>query len=350
MVLGVTLAPKQVIVKEFPTPVPGAGEVRVRVEASAICRTDLTLYHGASAFNTDNLVIVGHEPAGVVDQVGPGVTNVNEGDRVAIYLAVGCGHCTYCRAGFLMHCKRWECIGFHRHGGDAEYIVVPAANCLPIPKELDFVAAAVSLDVVGTLFNAQKRLDVSGRDTVAIFGMGPMGLGGVMVAKAFGARVIAVDVMPARLELAKAVGADAVIDAGQGDAPEQIWEMTGRGAAVTIDCSGNPRGQNDSLRSAAVFGRVAWIGASTQTTINPREMFTRKQLTLIGSWYFNIADYPEITDLIVRNRMPLERLVTHRFSLEEAEEAFTLFDQRQTGKVVFLPWQKASASEPAHGQ
>lgn len=338
--IGITLAPNQIILKEFPIPIPEAGEVRVRVEASAICRTDLTLYHGASAFDDNKEVIAGHEPAGIVDQVGSGVRHVKEGDRVAIYLAVGCGKCEYCKSGYIMHCKSMECIGFHRHGGDAEYIVVPEINCLPIPDELSFEEATISLDVIGTLFNAQKRLNVSGQDTVVIFGMGPMGLGGVMVAKAFGARVVAVDIIKNRLELALKVGADEVINGLEQDPARTVWDLTGRGASVTIDCTGNPEAQKASLEAAGIFGRVAWIGGSAETTINPRKLFTRKQLKLIGSWYFNIADYHKITELILQKEMPLESVITHRFPLEEAEKAFTLFDQRKTGKVIFLPQKK----------
>ncbi len=342
--LGVTLAPNQIILKEFPTPIPEAGEVRIRVEASAICRTDLTLYHDVSAFGNNEEVIVGHEPAGIVDQVGSGARHIKEGDRVAIYLAVGCGECEYCMSGYIMHCKSMECIGFHRHGGDAEYIVVPEINCLPIPNELSFEEATISLDVIGTLFNAQKRLAVSGQDTVAIFGMGPMGLGGVMVAKAFGARVIAIDIIKDRLELASKVGADEVINGLEQNTSQTVWDLTRRGASVTIDCTGNPKAQKASLEAAGIFGRIAWVGGSTETTINPRAMLTRKQLKLIGSWYFNIADYPRITELILQNKMPLESVVTHRFPLEEAEKAFTLFDRRKTGKVIFLPHKRGNIS------
>ncbi len=340
--LGVTLAPNKITLKEFPTPIPEYGEVSVQVEASAICRTDLTLYHGASAFSNNKEVIVGHEPAGIVDQVGPGVHHIKEGDRVAIYLAVGCGVCEYCKSGYIMHCKNMECIGFHRHGGDAEYIVVPEINCLQIPDELSFEEATISLDVIGTLFNAQKTMGVSSQDTVVIFGMGPMGLGGVMVAKAFGAKVIAVDIIKDRLELALKVGADEVINGLEQNPAKTVWELTGRGASVAIDCTGNSKAQRASLKAAGIFGRIAWIGGSDETTINPRELFTRKQLKLIGSWYFNIADYQRITELILQNEMPLESIVTHRFPLEEAEKAFTLFDQRKTGKVIFLPHKKGN--------
>lgn len=336
--LGVSLAYQQVIIKEFPTPQPGPGEVRVKVMASGICRADLSLYHGKSVFNKPpGDIIVGHEPAGVVDRIGPGVSGVKEGDRVGIYLAVGCGHCHHCRSGYRMHCRQFQCIGFDLHGGDAEYIVVPEANCLRIPDEMSFVEASVSLDVVGTLYHAEKRLAISGQDDVAVFGIGPMGGGGIMVAKALGARVIAIDVLDSRLELARELGADITINSAKEDTAAVLDERIGGRPSVAIDCSGNPKAQLAALQVVDIHGRVAWVGASTETTINPREYMTRKQLSLIGSWYFNIAEYGEILHLIMGHKMPLSRLVTHYYKLEEAQEAFTLFNEHKTGKVIFTP-------------
>lgn len=152
---------KKVEVREFPIPKPKDGEVLVKIKASAICRSDMSLYYGNPVVGGEiaksGSIIPGHEPAGEIVEVGKGVTNVKPGDRVAIYLAVSCGECLYCKSGYKMMCKQFKCIGFDLHGGDAEYMVVPAENCMKIPDEMSYITAAVSTDAIGTLYHAQKE-------------------------------------------------------------------------------------------------------------------------------------------------------------------------------------------------
>jgi threonine dehydrogenase-like Zn-dependent dehydrogenase len=215
---------KKVEIRELEKPTPGMGEVLIQMKASAICRSDMSLYYGTSVFEgtKTGLNIPGHEPAGEIVEVGEGVTNFKPGDRVAVYLALGCGEC--------------------------EYIAVPAENCMRIPDDMSYVTAAVSTDAVGTLFHAQKRLGISGRDVLVIFGMGPMGGAGVMIAKGLGATVIAVDMLESRLEMAKELGADYTLNGKEVNVQEEIARITkGRGADAAIDCSGNPYGENDAL-------------------------------------------------------------------------------------------------------
>lgn len=332
---------KEVEVREIPIPRPNKGEVLIKVKASAICRSDMHLYYGMSVLGGDASksasIIPGHEPAGQVAEIGDGVKSVKPGDRVAIYLATGCGECSDCKSGYQMFCKDFKCIGFDLHGGDAEYVVVPEQYCMKIPDEMSFVTAALSTDAVGTLYHAQKRLGISGSDTFAIFGIGPMGGAGIMVAKGLGATVIAVDSVEARLELAKELGADYVINISNTDAVEEINKITrGKGADAAIDCSGNQHAENNALDCVRAHGRVAFVGECSQATIDPSRQFIRKQLTVIGSWYFPIGEYDEIANFIINKKLPVEKLVTHKFKLEEAEAAFRLFDGRQTQKVVFV--------------
>lgn len=329
---------RRVLVETFPEPTPGAGEVVVRVRASAICRSDLSLYYGNAVVGGDRAgkVITGHEPAGVVEAVGAGVSYRKPGDRVAIHLAVGCGHCAACRAGNFHMCPRWECLGFTMDGGNAEFLRVPERNCMRIPDGMSFVAASVSTDAFGTLYSAAKKLGLSGSRTVAIFGLGPMGSAGILAAKALGARVIAIDPLEARRDFAVEMGADHVLEP-DGDVVQVLRDLTdGLGVDAAIDCSGNAAAQNAALDAARGFGRVAFIGEARETTIRPSEQFLRKQLTLIGSWYFSIAEYDEIVRCAMERRVPLEKLVTHTFDLDSAPEAFRMFDARQTEKAVFV--------------
>lgn len=332
---------KKVEVREFPIPQPKTGEALVKIKASAICRSDMSLYYGNPVLNSEaaktGSIIPGHEPAGQIEAVGEGVTNVKPGDRVAIYLAIGCGECAHCKSGFKMFCKQFKCIGFDLHGGDAQYMVVPAEYCMKIPDEMSYVSAAVSTDAIGTLYHAQKRMGISGRDTIVIFGIGPMGGAGIMVAKGLGATVIAVDAVENRLELSKELGADYVINAKDGDVVKEIMNITkGLGADAAIDCSGNQYAENNALDCVRPHGRVAFIGENTKVTVDPSNQFIRKQITVKGSWYFPIHEFDEIAKFVVERKLPVEKLVTHKFKLEEAETAFRLFDGKETQKVVFV--------------
>ncbi|WDM21804.1 zinc-dependent alcohol dehydrogenase family protein [Paenibacillus polymyxa] len=334
---------KVVEIREVEKPTPGYGEVLIQMKAAAICRSDMSLYYGnGQAVVGDKSVdkgyiYPGHEPAGQIVEVGQGVSSFKRGDRVAVYLALGCGQCEHCKSGYKMFCKKFKCIGFDEHGGDADYLCVPAENCMRIPDEMSYVSAAVSTDAVGTLYHAQKRLNVSARDTVVIYGLGPMGAAGVMIASALGAKVIAVDVIEERLEMARELGAVYTINSMNEDPVEQIKAITHElGATVAIDCSGNAKAENNAIDCVGPHGRVAFVGENRQLTINPSDQMIRKQIVLMGSWYFPIFEYDEISRFIVNHDLPVEKLVTHRFPLTEAAEAFKLFDERKTEKAVFV--------------
>jgi propanol-preferring alcohol dehydrogenase len=337
---------KQVDVVERPDPAPGPGEVLIRTRASFICRSDMSLYYGNPIVGGDaagtGSIVPGHEPAGDVVALGAGVDAVADGDRVAVHLAIGCGHCEHCLQGMRMLCPTWKCLGFDVDGGDADYFVVPAVNCLKLPDEVSYEAGALMTDMLGTQYHTQKRLGVSGSHTVAIFGLGPMGMAGVLVARGHGARVIAVDLLEDRLALARDLGADETINSGEVDAVEALRELTGgRGVDVAVDCSGSPAAQNAALDAAAKQGAVAFVGESRETTINPSDQMIRKVLTVIGGWYFPLWEFPEIARFAVERKLPLERMVTHRFPLGDADEAFRMFDERKTEKAVFV-WDGAA--------
>jgi len=151
-----------------------------------------------------------------------------------------------------------------------------------------------------------------------------------------GARVIAIDLMQSRLDLAGTLGADSTINSSEGDALAQILELTGgRGVHSAIDCSGSPIGQNLCLDAAAKLGAVAFVGESRATEINPSDQIIRKLLTVVGGWYFPLGEWAEIVRLVTEQNLPVEQLVTHRFPLSDAAEAFRAFDQRETEKAVF---------------
>lgn len=311
---------RKVEIRSVPIPVPGPDEVLLQVKASCICRSDLSLYYGNAVVGGDaaGACITGHEPAGVVIEAGIAVKNFKPGDRVAVYLAVGCGVCARCRQGNFHLCAQWKCLGFTQDGGNAEYLAVPERNLLRIPDSMSFVAAAISTDAFGTLYSACRKLGLSGATTVGIWGLGPMGSAGILAAKALGARVVALDPTAA-------------------DAAEHVIAFAGgEGLSAAIDCSGNGAAQNMALDSLAPLGRAAFVGESRETTIRPSDQLIRKQISVIGSWYFGINEYEEIIRTIETHAIDLESLATHRFAIDEAETAFRLFDERKTEKAVFI--------------
>jgi L-iditol 2-dehydrogenase len=330
---------KRVDIRDIAIPKPAADEVLVQVKASCICRSDLSLYYGNAVLGgvAPGTCVTGHEPAGIVVETGAAVRQFKKDDRVAIHLAIGCGVCGHCRGGNFHLCAKWKCLGFTADGGNAEYIAVPERNLLRLPDKLSFLAGAISTDAFGTLCSACRKLGINGLSTVGVWGLGPMGSAGVLAAKALGGRVVALDPIAERREFALKMGADLALDPTLPTVREQIMDFTGgTGLNAAIDCSGNGAAQNMALDVAAAFGKVALVGESRELTIKPSEQLIRKQVTVMGSWYFGIAEYDDILKIIDAAQIDLEKLATHTFSLDEAETAFRLFDERKTEKAVFV--------------
>lgn len=332
---------QEVNVVERPIPTPGEGEVLIKLRSSAICRSDMSLYYGnplvGGAAAKTGLIIPGHETAGDVIKIGPGVTTHQLGDRVAVYVAFGCGRCKYCLSGYYHLCPTWKCLGFDIDGGDADYMVVPATNCMKIPDRLSYEIGSLLVDNVGVQYSAQKRLGVSGATTLAVFGLGPMGSAAVLLAKARGAKVFAIDVLDSRLEMAESLGADVLINSTKEDPVSRIRALTrGEGVDIAMDCSGNAAAQNAALDVAKKMGAVGFVGEGASATVNPSEQFIRKLLTVHGCWIFPIYEFEEAANFIIDHNIPVEQFITHRFPLDQAADAFRLFNERKTEKAVFV--------------
>lgn len=324
-----------VALRSFQDPTPGPGEAVVRMRASGLCGSDLTPYRAAEA--RDN--ISGHEPVGEVAALGAGVDWLRVGDRVINHHYSGCGVCDYCRIGYEQLCVRGDhkVYGFNTHGGNADYLRVPARTLLPLDEALTFEAGAAIACGTGTAYMALKKLDVSGRDTLAVYGQGPVGLSATLLGAAMGVRVIAIDVTPARLSLARTLGAAETINAAEVDPVAAVRDLThGQGAEATVDCTGQAGARDQTVQSARVFGRACWVGEGGTVTLNVSRDVIHKHLTIYGSWTFSTVGLAECARFVVDRQAPLERLITHRFRLDQAEEAFRLFDGGTTGKCVFV--------------
>src|SRR5262249_13242097 len=300
-------------VRAFPDPEPGPGDAVVRIRSSGLCGSDLRPYRDTRAQTT----IGGHEPCGEVASVGEGVSSTRGGARVMGHHYSGCGAWKCCRIGSEQVWREHHVIyGFGTHGGNADYLLVPARTLVPLPDELSFAEGAAVACGTGTAYMALKRLDVSGRDTLAVFGQGPVGLSATMLGAAMGARVVAVDLSPSRLELARRYGASETIDASAQDPVRAITELTGgEGADATLDATGNPAARVNAVRSARVFGRTCFVGEGNTTTFDISPQIIHKQLTIYGSWTFSTVGLEECARFVVERRLPLGELVTHTFPL-----------------------------------
>ena len=332
-------------VKEWSIPEPKGDEVLIQVKAAALCRSDMSIYYGIPLLPgfPPGTFITGHEPSGVVSKTGPCVRHLKEGDRVAVICFIGCGFCRYCKAGEPNLCETAKCLGFTTHGGDAEYLVVPERTCLPLPDDMSYVLGAVSTDAIGNLYSTMKYMNVGGGDLVAVAGVGPMGLSAVLTALGMGATVVVFDPMENRLKKAKELGAHYVVNPLKVKPEEFIREISREGVDKAVDCSAENEAINYLLNITRKHGIVSQIGepGKEMTSINVSEQLIHKKLTYVGSWYFTLNEWDDITRFIIAKigAERAESIVSHRYPLEEkvVGEAFKLFDKRETYKVVFTP-------------
>jgi threonine dehydrogenase-like Zn-dependent dehydrogenase len=331
-------------VKDFPVPDPAPGEVLIKMKAASICGTDMHFYRKSweelvafrESFHGSADTITGHEPCGIVESIGSKVAGVKPGDRVTVYQHIGCGRCGFCRRGDVMFCPDRRGYGSAYDGSAADYILAPERNCLPLPDALSFERAVVLACAGGTAYQSIKRIEASGADTVAVFGLGPVGLCGVMFAAARGARVIGLDMVKERLDLAKKVGAFETVDVSKEDPVEKVMDLTGgKGVDGGADYSGNPNAQEAMLACAGKGARLAVVGVGESFRVDTLRLMIMRQLHLQGSWIYNMGLHEEFVDFVLRKDLPVESLITHRYKIEDGVQAFEEFDTGKTGKVLF---------------
>ncbi len=332
---------RRVEIIDVPKPVPGPQQVLIEMKASGLCgsTSDLRPYRAAVEETTQEQrhTIRGHEPAGVVVELGEGVRNVVVGERVMVHHYLGCGSCEPCLSGWPQLCDHgFKGYGLNTTGSHADYMVCVDTACVRMPNELTFEEGACCSCGAGTAFQALKRLAPSGMDTIAIFGQGFVGISATMLAKAMGARVIALDVVDDRLRDACRAGADFVVNSATDDAVAAIKRLTeGKGADAALDCSGAEAAQSSMIAAARTWGRVCFVGTGANPKLDIFQI-TRKHLTMYGSWTFGTGQLAELARFVVDHRLPLTGTISHRFSLSQAEEAYRLLDSGKAGKIVFV--------------
>lgn len=305
---------------EIPVPEIGENDILVRVRAAGICHSDAHYRAGRSGMGALPLTL-GHEVAGVVEKAGAQVANVSVGERVCLHYNLSCGECHYCRSGHEQFCDSVRMIGHHVDGGYAEYIAVPARNAIRLPEEIPFEQGATLMCASATALHALSKGRVKAGETVAVFGVGGLGMSAIQIAKASGAsQVFAVDIQQDKLELASEYGA-IPIDAGRGNAVEAIHKLTGgRGVDVALEMIGLRKTMEQAIDSVGYLGRAVMVGLNQQPiSINTYMQVLGKEAEIIGSNDHLLSELPVLVDMAQRGLLDTSRVVSQVIPLDAAK-------------------------------
>lgn len=317
-------------VTETADPEPGLDDVIVRTRAAGICRTDLKIIEGAIP-TVKTPLIMGHELAGEVVALGQGVRGFEEGARVAVALDITCGTCEYCRRGELDHCARLVRLGLEQDGALADFVRVPAANLVEIPPAVSFAQAATIPDAIGSPYHAVlRRAEVRSGQTVAVYGLGGLGLTAVQVAVVAGARVIGIARTKERRQLAEELGATWTIDPNDGDISVQIRELTkGLGVHAFIDLVGIEGSVDQGVLSCRKGGAVVVVGYSVPQLTAGTMRLVYDEVSIMGSRGSTRSDLLEAVALVGQGR--IRPIIGAEFELDAVNEGL---DRLREGSII----------------
>jgi threonine dehydrogenase-like Zn-dependent dehydrogenase len=333
------------VLKEVAVAEPGHGEVLLRMKASTICGSDIRcIYHEHLGKGPEGYqgVIAGHEPCGQIVKTGPGCRRFGVGDRVIVYHISGCGVCNDCRRGYMISCTSAQyrrAYGWQRDGGMAEYLLAEEKDLILLPNELTYLDGAQVACGFGTVYEALQKVGISGNDAVLITGLGPVGLAAGALCRKLGAeKIVGIDISAERRDLALQLGlCDSVLTAGP-DNVNQVRELTGGlGVERAVDCSGNAEARATAIRATRKWGKMVMVGEGSTVTFNPSPDIIHDQKTIYGSWVTSTWLMEELVERLVRWNLHPEDIVTHRFSLDQADEAYRLMASGRCGKVAVCP-------------
>ena len=324
---------------DYPDIAPGPEQVLIKLRSSGLCGSDFMSYRDKSP-NEHNgeLRRPGHEPCGEIVELGPNVKGLSVGDRIIQHHYEGCRECDYCLTGWQQLCEvtdKKEYYGRSMHGGHGDYMVAHQSTCVPLPDDLSFEIGAYLACGASTAFQALKKLEISGRETVAVFGQGPVGLAATIFGNEMGARIIAVDISTERLKMATNLGAWKTVNASSGDAPEQIKELTnGNGADSTLEAAGLSVTRIAAVESTRVFGKTCLVGEGGEVTYEPTPHIIHRHLTMLGSWTFSTFGLSEAARFTAERKIALDSIITSRSTIEDAPNAYKEFSKGAPGKFV----------------
>jgi (R,R)-butanediol dehydrogenase / meso-butanediol dehydrogenase / diacetyl reductase len=325
-------------VRDFPVPEPGPGELRFRVESAGLCGSDLHFYRSTPAALGVRLgVVIGHEPCGTIDRVGTGTTGLEPGDRVTVNHTLGCGRCPWCLGGETQMCSESIGMAAAGRGGDAGYVVVPARNAFALPPGISCTDGSFVACAGATAYGALLKAAPRGGSTLAVFGLGPVGLAACLLGRAFGARVVGLDVLPARRDLAARLLGVEALDASA-DPVRAVRELTGgRGADGAVETSGAAAAQAAAPECVVAQGIVVYVGLSSGAPSISPESLIHREIRVAGSKVLAGRLVPDMLRFLAETRVSFECLVTEEHPLEKGPEALARFDQGIAGKVVLRP-------------
>ncbi len=329
-------------VRDVPVPSPGMGEVLLKVKRAGVCGTDLHIWKWDpwASGRMRPPVTIGHEFVGEVVEIGVGVGNLKLGDLVSCESHVVCQTCLPCRTGNGHVCENTKILGVDINGGFAEYVVVPAVNAWHAPKNVPIEVAAI-MEPCGNAVHTAYAGPLSGCN-IGVTGCGPIGLFAIGVARAAGAaHVFASDVSPYRLDLARKMKADAVIDVSKENFVERVRELTaGRGLDGVLEMSGKPAAMRDGLAALRMGGRMSLLGLPSEPfELDWNKLLIFKGITLNGiigrrmydTWY-------QLDQMLTSGNLDLRPAITHVMPMEDAAQAVALLEEGKAGKIVLVPW------------
>lgn len=344
MKAAVFYGPGDLRIEERKKPQPGSKEVLIQVKACAVCGTDVRIYSYGQA-NVKPPHIMGHEIAGIIAGMGDEVKNYQEGERVTLVTCVGCGVCDFCLQGRVNLCRNLKALGYYYSGGFAEWMLVPAqavlrGNILPIPDNLPFDEATLT-EPLSCCINGQEYLNIDRGDTVVVIGAGPIGCMHTELARISGAtKIFLADISSQRLELAKRVEADFYINSQKEDLVKRVIQETdGEGADVVITACPSPEAQKQALRMTRTRGRISFFGGLPHNRSGiefDSNILHYKEISVYGAFASHHLQYKKALKLLSSKRVEGKKFITHRFPLNQIEEAINKVKEGEALKAVVL--------------
>ena len=330
--------PGNMEVRDIPEPVPGAGQVKVKVKKAGICGSDLHIFNDDIAIAVRPPVVPGHEFSGVVTEVGEGVTEFRPGDRVvseAVYDY--CGSCLYCRTGFYNLCTNKKSLGYWYNGAFAEYTLIKESNLHHLPDDIDFLTGAMLEPLACCIHAIYDCCHIEAGDLVLVSGPGAIGLMAAQTAKAAGARVVVTgtDADTERLQMAVELGSDYAVNIQRENADELIERLSGGwGADVVLECSGSEAAVRSGMKLLKKRGWYCQIGLTGRPIPFDIETICYKELHFSGSMASRYLNWEKGMQLIRQGLVKLAPLASHHFRLDDWEEAFRMFREKKGLKLI----------------
>jgi (R,R)-butanediol dehydrogenase / meso-butanediol dehydrogenase / diacetyl reductase len=330
---------RDVVCYERADPRPGPNEVVLRIQSAGICGSDLHVYRHPGADFVESRRIPGHEPAGIIEELGADVRGWSLGERVTSYFRQVCGTCQYCRTGHSNVCvNRGGSYGVGlgtADGADAERMVVQAQLLFKVPDDFSLEDGAIVSCQGGTAYYPLTRLDASGQDVLVVSGLGPVGLLATLFGSRMGAEVVGVDPSPQRRALAETLGARRTFDPTAGPIGQQVKQHYPQGADKLIEASGATPAHMAIPELLRPLGTAALVGLGNTELKMSLNQVVHRELIVFGTSIFPTTQYDEMWRFFRRHAIAPSQVVTHRFGIEDGAEAFRLADSASTGKVCF---------------